>query len=132
MRSFRRGSLSLGLSLMATSSAPVPQLSFHLAASRVHSPQQSGKRPVTIGDIVGRNDLTENQIAPDGRHAAFIVRRASLGHNLYRYALYVVPVGRRGNARKLGEGEAMSGLRWRPDGKTISLLLKRNGTAQLR
>jgi dipeptidyl aminopeptidase/acylaminoacyl peptidase len=72
--------------------------------------------------------IVDVQIAPDGRHVAYVVSTPNLRKNEHEAALYVVPAGG-GTSTRLGETIQIFNmptpqprLRWSPDGAVVSVL----------
>ncbi len=106
-------------------------LSIAAAQIQIPAPVTGRPHPITLDAIVGRRDLQEMRISPDGRRIAFVVKQGFREKNAYRAALYVIPTAGASAPVKLLEEESLSGVRWTPDSRSISFLSSRGGAAQV-
>lgn len=106
-------------------SGPVDTLRIDI--QRRHSRQLHA---ITFDEIVSLRDIREVSQSPDGRTAALLLRQAFRDCNCYRIALYVTGAPN-GEPIKLLEEDAISHLRWAPDGHSLSYLCVRNGVQEV-
>lgn len=76
-----------------------------------------------VQTFLGQTSYDEAQISPDGSRLAFITRRNDFERDREVFALWTLDLSRP-NARpvRIAEPESCSGLRWSPDGRSISFL----------
>jgi dipeptidyl aminopeptidase/acylaminoacyl peptidase len=86
------------------------------------SAQEASSHPITLRDILSLREITEQQISPDGRTVAFVIKQADVDANDYTSSLYVVPAEGGLSPRLLRRGTSFSNLRWTPGGETITYL----------
>jgi len=79
------------------------------------------KRPITLEDIVNRRDISEQEMAPDGKTIAVVMKDADITGNTYHMSLYTVSTAT-GDPQLVLKTESISNLRWKPDGKVITFL----------
>jgi dipeptidyl aminopeptidase/acylaminoacyl peptidase len=73
-----------------------------------------------VEDLLKVRRISDPQVAPDGRHVAFVVGDVNLDDNRVVNQIYLVPVGG-GPAKQLTSGTSSAGSpRWSPDGKKIA------------
>jgi dipeptidyl aminopeptidase/acylaminoacyl peptidase len=81
--------------------------------------------------MVAMDRLSDPQVAPDGRHVAFVVRRTDLEANGGRTDIWLVATDGTQLRRLTSAPESDSNPRWSPDGRTIWFLSDRSGSSQV-
>jgi dipeptidyl aminopeptidase/acylaminoacyl peptidase len=81
----------------------------------------TSKRPITVEDIVNRRDISEQEIAPDAKTIAVVIKDADIAGNTYHMSLYTVST-EGGEPKLILKTESISNLRWKPDGSAITFL----------
>ena len=81
-------------------------------------------RPVQIEDLLSYRFLSAVEIAPGGRHAAFVVKWPDAEANEYRSEIWAVDLASRSASRLTGGGKD-GPYAWGPDGKELFFLSKR-------
>jgi dipeptidyl aminopeptidase/acylaminoacyl peptidase len=87
------------------------------------------KRPITAADIYRIRQVTDPQIAPDGRRIAFVIRQADEEKNEYVSNIFVADAD--GAVRQFTSGGSDSAPRWSPDGCWLAFLSGRKEKAQI-
>jgi dipeptidyl aminopeptidase/acylaminoacyl peptidase len=87
----------------------------------------SAARPVTLDDILKYRNVTEVQIALDGKRAAFVVSEADFDENLLRTNIHVVDAAGKSTIRLTSGSRRDDTPRWSPDGNWIAFLSEREG-----
>ncbi|MEN8226692.1 MAG: prolyl oligopeptidase family serine peptidase [Bacteroidota bacterium] len=95
------------------------------------SSSEQSVRTITLQDIVLRREIEEQQISPDGKKVAIIVKQASIDENRYYYALYIQDVNSGHIPKKYAEFKDISNLRWTPDGSSLTYLSSSKGVNQI-
>ncbi len=90
-----------------------------LAAGQTH--------PFSVRDMLAMDRVSDPQVAPDGRHVAFVVRETDLEANRGRTDIWIVSADGAALRRLTTHPEADSNPRWGPDGRTIWFLSSRSG-----
>src|SRR5882724_10662325 len=75
----------------------------------------SAKHPLTIRETLGLRRPSSVQIAPDGRHVAYVVTQAVLERNQDHAILYLAPIYGPGAPRSLAEAIHLTAVRWSAD-----------------
>ena len=83
-------------------------------------------KPVHIEDLLAYRFLSAVEFAPDGRLAAFVVKRADREENRYLSDLYLVDLGSRSVSR-LTSGGSDGPFVWGGDGRGLYFLSRRDG-----
>jgi dipeptidyl aminopeptidase/acylaminoacyl peptidase len=110
--------LFLAALLPAGQPAPPP------AESRIEIPGAAPgpKHRLTLPEIVLQREIEELAVSPDGRAVALLLKQASIEKNDYRTALLRVDASSGARPVKLLEEKSLSGLRWAPDGRSLTYL----------
>src|SRR5262245_40772795 len=87
----------------------------------------STARPVTLDDILKYRNVTEVQIAPDGKRAAFVVSEADYDENLLRTNIHLVDAAGKNTIRLTSGPRRDDTPRWSPEGSSIAFLSEREG-----
>nr|WP_126536215.1 S9 family peptidase [Aerosticca soli] len=90
---------------------------------------QAATHPFGIRDLVMLERVDDPQLSPDGRLAAFGVRRTDYEANKGIHAVYVLDLARGGQPVRLAD--QASAPRWSPDGRALYYLAPADGTTQL-
>ena len=92
------------------------------------TPAQTPRR-VTIDDLMGLRTINDVKISPAGDRVAYTVSTPSLERNAHEPALFVI-AATGGTPKRLAESQRIftpalpaPRLRWRPDGKAVSMLV---------
>src|SRR5438270_2075713 len=86
------------------------------------------KRPFTFEDMMSLKRVGEPVVSPDGRWVLFSAVDVDLTENTRKSHIWIVPLGRGGDARQLtmnASGEDRP--RWSPDGKRFLFAATRDG-----
>ncbi len=101
-------------------------------APRIHRKGGVGERhPITIREILSLSKPSNVRISPDGLLIAYVVTTPALGRNEDYALLYVTSAKRLRNPVALAEGIHIYGVRWPPDGKTVSYVVETLGSRQI-
>ena len=82
------------------------------------------RRPVTAEDICAIGVVQDPQVAPDGSHVAFALRRIDRAQNRYRSTLWLAPI-QGGRPRRLTAGPSDTQPRWSANGRFIAFVSDR-------
>ena len=85
--------------------------------------------PFNVRDLVMMERVSDPQLSPDGRYAAFGVRSTDYAANKGINALYVLDLARGGTPVKVADKG--SSARWAPDGHSLYYVAAAGGVAQL-
>src|SRR6266571_1539565 len=93
-------------------------------------------RSVTIADCIQMPWIVDDQVrlSPDASKVAYLVRKANLRSNQNVYRLFVRDLHKDGhlqNGKVIFYGEALSGLRWIDQGRTVAILSHNFGSSQI-
>lgn len=89
-------------------------------------------RPITFEDFIRLDPVSDLQLSPDGRLAAFVVTDYSLRTNRGNSDIWVVSVDGRAPARQItNKPGSDSQPRWSPDGKHLAFVSDRDGSSQV-
>ncbi|WP_026107398.1 alpha/beta hydrolase family protein [Dyella ginsengisoli] len=111
----------LGLVLLCLSLAP---LGAHAAGTR-----SEGAHPFTVHDLVMLDRVSDPQLSPDGRYAAFSERRTDYAANKGITAVYVLDL--KGSHQPVRVADHAGSARWAPDGRSLYYVAPADGVAQL-
>jgi dipeptidyl aminopeptidase/acylaminoacyl peptidase len=76
-----------------------------------------------VQTFLGQTAYDEVRLSPDGSRLAFIARRNDFDHDREVFTLWMLDLSRPGaQPVRIAEPESSSGLRWSPDGRSISFL----------
>ncbi len=76
-----------------------------------------------VETFLGQTAYDEVQLSPDGSRLAFLTRRNDFERDRESFALWLLDLTRPGaRPERIAEPEGGSGLRWSPDGRSISFL----------
>jgi dipeptidyl aminopeptidase/acylaminoacyl peptidase len=98
--------------------------------ARSVSAQTHENRAITFHDLISMHRLSDPQISPDGKWVAYGVATPDFDANHLVKNIWIVATSG-GEARQLTQGGGDERARWSPDGKRISFLSSRDGTAQV-
>ena len=84
-------------------------------------------RPVTLDDVLKYRNVTEVEISPDGKRAAFVVSEADFDENLLRTNVYLVDAAGKSTIRLTSGARRDDTPRWSPDGNWIAFVSEREG-----
>ena len=89
--------------------------------------------PFTVEDLALMKRISDPQVSPDGRYAAFVQRETDLGANKARASLWGLELEAPGaQPRRLTEAATGdSSPRWAPDSRTLYFLSTRSGSSQV-
>ncbi|UGB46567.1 S9 family peptidase [Frateuria edaphi] len=107
---------ALALGLLAT-----PALAVDL---ETHTPH-----PFNVRDLVMMDRVSDPQLSPDGRYAAFGVRSTDYAANKGVNAIYVLDLKKGGEPVKVADKG--SSARWAADGRSLYYMASANGVSQL-
>jgi len=89
-----------------------------------------GSHAFNVRDLVMMERVSDPQLSPDGRHAAFSVRSTDYAANKGVNAIYVLDLERKG-AQPVKVVEKGSSARWSADGKSLYFVAPAKDVAQL-
>jgi dipeptidyl aminopeptidase/acylaminoacyl peptidase len=119
---------------MKTSSIVVAGLALTLLASGL---QAQAVRKVTIDDLMALRTINDVKISPAGDRVAYTVSTPSVPRNAHEPALFVIAAGG-GTPKALATGYRIftpalpaPRIRWRPDGRTLSVLIAEKAGPQV-
>jgi len=92
--------------------------------------QAQEKRAITFHDLISMHRLSDPQISPDGKWVAYGVATPDFDANHQVKNIWIVAVAG-GESRQLTQGGSDERARWSPDGKSLSFLSSRDGSAQV-
>jgi len=93
----------------------------------------TGPHPFNIRDLVMMDRVSDPQLSPDGRYAAFSVRSTDYAANKGVNAIYVLDLADRSKAagKPVKVLDRASSARWSADGRRLYYLAPANGVDQL-
>ena len=100
-------------------------------AGGVGAVPEPATHPFSVHDMLAMDRISDPQVAPDGRHVAFVVQQTDLEANRGRTDLWLVSPDGTGLRRLTSHPESDSNPRWGPDSRTIWFLSSRSGTSQV-
>ncbi|HUO86769.1 MAG TPA: S9 family peptidase, partial [Thermoanaerobaculia bacterium] len=97
--------------------------------------ESTAQHPFTVDDLLAMERISDPQVSPDGRHAAFVLRTTDLEADRGRTDLWLVGLDAAGRAagepRRLTTSPAGdSNPRWSADGHWLYFLSSRSGSSQ--
>lgn len=105
-----------------------------MAAARIHPNKQPflQRRALELADMFRLQRVSDPHISPDGKYIAYVVGEVNLTGNSVNSDIWLVPTGKPDEARRIvASPKADNHPRWSPDGKTLSFVSTRSGTAQV-
>ena len=109
--------------------------SFATAADAVNTDfvEATGSHPFNIRDLVMMDRVSDPQLSPDGRYAAFGVRSTDYAANKGVNAIYVLDLADQSRAarRPVKLFDKANSARWSADGRSLYYLAPAGGVAQL-
>jgi dipeptidyl aminopeptidase/acylaminoacyl peptidase len=87
--------------------------------------------PFFVRDMLAMDRISDVQLSPDGKLAAFVVRGTDLEANRGRTDLWLVSTAGGDPRRFTTAPESDSNPRWSPDGRTLWFLSSRSGSSQV-
>ena len=97
----------------------------------IASPLVAQKRAITFNDYIALKNVSDPQLAPDGKWVAYTVSIPSLEDNRNVSRIWVAEVAS-GKTRQLTGGPGSDRQpRWSPDGKTLAFISTRDSGAQV-
>jgi dipeptidyl aminopeptidase/acylaminoacyl peptidase len=91
---------------------------------------QAAGRPITSGDLLSMERLSEPQLSPDGTRAVYTVAVPDLQANRLARNIWLVSL-KTGDVKPLTTTGRDSGAKWAPDGRRLAFISERDGTSQL-
>src|SRR3954468_925775 len=90
-------------------------------------------RALTADDLVRIKRVTDPEVSPDSRYAAFVVRETDMEANRGRTDVWLLDLTQKSaTPRRLTQNDANdSSPRWAPDSRTIYFLSTRSGQSQV-
>ncbi|MCP1374091.1 S9 family peptidase [Dyella sp. Sa] len=85
--------------------------------------------PFTVHDLVMLDRVSDPQLSPDGRYAAFSERRTDYAANKGITAVYVLDL--KGSHQPVRVADHAGSARWAPDGRSLYYVAPADGVAQL-
>jgi dipeptidyl aminopeptidase/acylaminoacyl peptidase len=92
--------------------------------------QAREQRAITFHDLISMHRLSDPQISPDGKWVAYGVATPDFDANHLVENIWIIAVAG-GEPRQLTQGGSDERARWSPDGKSLSFLSSREGSAQV-
>jgi dipeptidyl aminopeptidase/acylaminoacyl peptidase len=112
--------------------SPAALLVCLLVALFVPLARAASDAPFTVEDLVILKRVSDPQVAPDGRHVAYVQRETDLEADRGRTSLWLLDSAHPGASQRLTDGKANdSSPRWAPDGRTLYFISDRSGSAQV-
>ena len=113
-------------------SSPAALLVCLLAALFIPLARAAPGAPFTVEDLVILKRVSDPQVAPDGRHVAYVQRETDLETDRGRTSLWLIDSAHPGASQRLTDGTANnSSPRWAPDGRVLYFISDRSGSAQV-
>jgi dipeptidyl aminopeptidase/acylaminoacyl peptidase len=91
----------------------------------------AGGRPMTVDDLLAVKTVGDPQISPDGKQVVYVVSEIDRATDKSNSDLWLVPLAGGEPRRLTSSPGADNSPRWSPDGKSISFLSTRSGSAQV-
>jgi len=93
--------------------------------------QSAHARPMTPHDLMAMQQISDPQLAPDGRSLVFVVKTNDLDDNRGRTDLWLIDTDGTDPRRLTTHPENDSNPRWSPDGRWIYFVSARTGSSQV-
>ena len=92
---------------------------------------QAGKKPFSIEDYYRIKSISDIQLSPDGRTAAFTVKQYDLPRAEKTSSIWVIQADGTG-IRQMTSGESQDySPRWSPDGRTLAFISSRDEKSRI-
>jgi dipeptidyl aminopeptidase/acylaminoacyl peptidase len=95
------------------------------------APALAAGRAMTIDDLLAVKSVSDPQVSPDGKLVVYVMSELDRSNEKSNSDLYLVPVSGGEPKRLTTSTGADNHPRWSPDGRTISFLSTRGGSAQV-
>src|SRR5690242_20834360 len=89
------------------------------------------KRPLTFGDLISVQRISEPAISPDGVWVAYTVAKPDLAANRLVRNIWMVSTNGSSEPRQLTRGGSDGRPQWSPDSKRLAFVSSRMGTEQI-
>jgi dipeptidyl aminopeptidase/acylaminoacyl peptidase len=116
----RNGGTSARLSVLPFQVCALLAAAASITRAQERSPSASAKHPLTIRETLALRRPSSVELAPDGRHVAYVVTEALLEQNRDRALLYVAAVSRPNAPQPIAEAIHVTAVRWSPDGTRLT------------
>ena len=93
--------------------------------------QGQQKHPLTFGDLISLERISEPMISPDGQWVAYTVAKPDVAANRLVRNIWIASTNGRAEPRQLTRGGTDGRPRWSPDSKKLAFVSSRTGTEQI-